>query len=423
MKSNNFHNILELVQNQQIIDTHEHILPQDTAFRQGVDVLSFVKNSYAKLDFTSAGMDEQIWDSEDIELKVKGFQKYFPHVIHTEYVSNIRRSLIELYGIDIRDLTVDNYQQMSNIIEEKYKQKDWYKDVYRSKGRVSCGLLDTFWSIEKFTHDELLFKPVFRVDAFIKGKNFTSPYEKSSSIHSKLETIAENWQLEYETVDDVLNLLDEGFDRFYNANASAVKIAIAYHRSLSFDDISKRKAEISYNSRDDRKDYQDFIVHACIQRATELGLPIQIHTGLLARNKCDVRNLDSSLLNNLFIQYPDTKFVIFHYSYPYTDTAMVLAKTFPNVYIDLCWVPVISKHIASHVLERSIEMIPSNKIMWGGDAYRVEEAFGAIRCLEIVIAEVLAKRVDNSNMDLDEAKHIAQSILFENAKNLFNIRI
>ena len=116
------------------------------------------------------------------------------------------------------------------------------------------------------------------------------------------------------------------------------------------------------------KPLQDFIVHKLIQLAVRKNLVIQIHTGLQEGNDNVLTNSDPTLLVNLFSEYKEAKFDIFHGAYPYTGELAALAKNFPNVYVDMCWLHIISPSRAREALTEWLDTVPSNKIFcFGGD--------------------------------------------------------
>ena len=73
---------------------------------------------------------------------------------------------------------------------------------------------------------------------------------------------------------------------------------------------------------------------------------MQIHTGLQAGNGNYVQHTQPSQLSNIFLRYPRVKFDMFHIGFPYQHELTVLAKTFPNVYADFCWMHVVSPSAA-----------------------------------------------------------------------------
>ena len=68
-------------------------------------------------------------------------------------------------------------------------------------------------------------------------------------------------------------------------------------------------------------------------------------------------------MNNLFFLYPRVKFDLFHISYPYQGELSVLAKLFPNVYVDFCWAHIVSPSVSRRTLHEFLEMVPVNKIL------------------------------------------------------------
>ena len=62
-------------------------------------------------------------------------------------------------------------------------------------------------------------------------------------------------------------------------------------------------------------------MHQVIRQAIEHRRPIQIHTGLQEGNANVITNSHPAHLVNLFLQYPQARFDIFHASYPLPQRA------------------------------------------------------------------------------------------------------
>jgi predicted TIM-barrel fold metal-dependent hydrolase len=124
---------------------------------------------------------------------------------------------------------------------------------------------------------------------------------------------------------------------------------------------------------------------------------------------------------NLFQEFPDARFVLFHGGYPYADEVGLLAKAFPNVYLDLCWMPLISPSMTADVLERWLELVPFNKIMWGGDVWSVEECYGAVLVFKDVLAQTLERKMKKGVLNEKRALELAARIMHLNATELFGL--
>jgi predicted TIM-barrel fold metal-dependent hydrolase len=165
---------------------------------------------------------------------------------------------------------------------------------------------------------------------------------------------------------------------------------------------------------------QDYLVHLAVKEAIKHDLPIQIHTGLHEGNENVLTNSDPTKLVNLFMEYKEAKFDIFHGSWPYCGQLGALAKNFPNVYLDMSWMHIISPAKSRMALSEWLEEVPVNKILgFGGDYLAVEGSYGHTVIARDDIARVLAEKVDDGEYSLDDAKRYATMMLRNNANRLF----
>lgn len=233
-------------------------------------------------------------------------------------------------------------------------------------------------------------------------------------------------------LDDLVKAMQTVIERSFRAGAVGVKIALAYARTLKFDKITRHEAETAFNtltahlgegpSFSDAKPLQDYMMHQVIRAAIDSNRPLQIHTGLQEGNENIITNTDPTHLINLFIEYRDAKFDIFHGGYPYVHEWATLAKNFANVYADMCWVYIISPEIGRRLLHELIETVPGNKIMaFGGDSLTVEIAYGHAIMARQVVARVLSEKVTEGYMGEEEAILLANRMLRDNPAMLFNL--
>jgi uncharacterized protein len=90
-----------------------------------------------------------------------------------------------------------------------------------------------------------------------------------------------------------------------------------------------------------------------------------------------------------------------------------------RVWVDSCWLPTISYHLAKRAFHEWLDVMPSTKIMWGADCNHAESIYGATLFTRRCLAEVLAERVDRGELHLEDARRIGRQILRENALTLF----
>ena len=105
-----------------------------------------------------------------------------------------------------------------------------------------------------------------------------------------------------------------------------------------------------------------------VELAAKYDIPFQIHTG-----QARIQGSNPMLLVDLIEANPNTKFILFHGGYPWVgETGVIAMKYTQNVWVDSCWLPTLSYAMAKGAYHEWLDVIPSNKIMWGADAVHAE---------------------------------------------------
>jgi predicted TIM-barrel fold metal-dependent hydrolase len=203
--------------------------------------------------------------------------------------------------------------------------------------------------------------------------------------------------------------------------AVCLKTTKAYERTLRFENVTKEQAARIFGrprgelSPQDVKDFQDFIMWRLVGLSATHDLPFQIHTG-----HGQLQGSNPLLLLDLIEANPKTKFILFHGGYPWVgETGAIVLRHGRHVWIDSVWLPTISPTMARRALHEWLEVMPSDRILWGADCNHAEGIYGATVATRTVIAEVLAEKVDRSDLTEEHAARIGRQILRENALSLF----
>jgi len=385
--NNSYKEIRKHVDSIRLIDTHEHLPPESERVNKIVDVLSQFYLHYTSSDLISAGMSMEdliyIKDTKiPLDYRWAVFEPMWEKIKNTGYSRCMEIAARDLYGVD--GINSETYKQLSRKMMDRNRE-GLYKWVLKEKAGIDICILDTL--THDYQVDSDLFVPVLRVS------EYSSPMNKKD-----LELLGKQFGNPIHNLGDYINLVKGRFDAL-KGKVAAVKIALAYNRSLHFEKRTYSEAEESLNKMYKTKGFhrvpiadteysetildgpgkeellplQDYLVHLTIQEASRRGLPIQIHTGLHEGNQNIVSNSNPELLVNLFLEYGDAKFDIFHGSWPYSSQLSALAKNFQNVYIDMCWMHIISPSRARSALDEWLDEVPVNKIMgFGGDYLCVE---------------------------------------------------
>jgi hypothetical protein len=243
-----------------------------------------------------------------------------------------------------------------------------------------------------------------------------------------LEKIATELQTPIHTLADLDGAL-EGHTRKAHATGrlAAIKIGVAYHRDLCFGEASSQQAEAAFKAIHDGrpcdpKPLHDYLLHHTIQRAGDLRLPVQIHTGYLSGTSQDFRRSDPTHLIPVLAKYRDVRFDLFHAGWPYCSAMAAIGKSFPNVWLDLCWMWALSPVEAVRVLDEWLGAVPSSKILgFGADTWTPFGMTGYAMQARHGIASTLEQRMARGDCDLATAKHIAANIMHRNACRLYGL--
>ena len=424
--------IREYVDNMKVVDTHEHLLTPGFIKEHNNLDFTWLFIMYLEDDIRSAGMPKEKVgyfdrlfkpDTMTVRDKWRELKPYWEAASNTAYCRAMLLTADKLYGVnDINEQTVET---LSEKIKEAYKNPEkWYYDVLKDKCHFEYVVKDNWDYQRDAAFDQSMFRFVKRFDnlIFINSKGDLDKFKewKSSGVN---------------TLDDLEVALEGAFKEAKEKGMVAIKSTLAYDRIISYSNVKKEQAEEVFNklknsSNNDRlpfdevKPLQDYIMHRVLDLADKNHLPVQIHTGLQSGWHGNyIENSKPTLLVNLFQEYPNVKFILFHGSYPYGGELATLAKNFRNVYIDLCWLYIISPSYSERYLHEWLETVPANKIMaFGGDYCNLEGIYGHLLMAKQVISNVLIAKVRDGYFTEAEALKVAQMILHDNAIKILNLK-
>ena len=90
-----------------------------------------------------------------------------------------------------------------------------------------------------------------------------------------------------------------------------------------------------------------------------------------------------------------------------------------NVWIDSCWLPTLSYTMAKRAYKEWLDVVPSDRIMWGADTVDAEGIYAATEFTRQCLGEALTEKVERGELIEKHAKHIGRQIMRENALKLF----
>ena len=408
-----------------VIDTHEHQRWSEENASLNYKLSHLILSAYLMADVVSAGgtlIDSEQLDSMDMNEYWEINGQALDYTRNTSYYSHFIAGFQKLYDFQDPYFTESNIDGLSTEVEANYSDyRRWFDDAFQTAG-FELMFLDQYWSPFNQKVDETHYALVFNINPLVmQSSSKPSGDEKGSEIYQ----LAANEGMKIQSLDDYLLHCDHLFRTNAESRAVCVKNSMAYSRSLDFEAVAYEVARELFEkpsstlSDKEAKMIQDFLFHWIIQKSIEYDLPVQIHTGYLAGNGNQLDNGKPVKLNNLFLLYPGAKFILFHGGYPWTGEYAAFGKMFANVYLDMVWLPQISREEAVHALDEMLDAVPYNKFFWGGDCAFIEESTGSLEFGKSVVAEVLAKRIERGLLTEEVAREIILKIFRENAIQVF----
>jgi hypothetical protein len=414
--------LLDYINSLWIIDTHEHLEQNENNKEKEVDFLQAYLKQYFVSDLKSAGLSKKelayvVDPSQPLLDRWKIVEPYWRLAAKTGYGRSLAYTVNGLYGIDT--ICGDTIQELNT----RFLQANipgHYNFVLKEKSRIITSLVD-----QNLDCDRLFFRSVFRLEHYIYPDNMDT-----------IAAIEEQLNTRICSFDDWLDCCEKEFVLALRKGSVALKFILAYRRTLNFERVPWHEAESCFNQFIQKKylpdwisrpitttkAFQDYMVHFMLRLANRKNFPVQMHTGIQEGNRNILSNSDPSLLCNIFSEYPDIPFDLFHIGYPYQNILSVLGKNFHNVFLDMCWAHIVSPAASIDALYEWLDTVPLNKISaFGGDFNTVDCVYGHQYIARENVARSLYRKVSEGIFDLDGAKEIAKRLFYENPKNLYRL--
>lgn len=431
-KSTTFEQLKEYIDTIKVVNTHEHQRWYPQYDGHDINFYILLNHSYLQADLVSAGaprFDTESINEGDLDALWETYGRSLDFSRNTSYYSHFLKGFNILYGYNDPYFTKEGIRSLSEKITANYKDRDeWYAEAFEKAG-FEIMFVDQYWAPFNTDLDPRYYALVFNINNLVTASTQrTVKYREDAPLSVNLYKLADHEGYSIKTLDDYLAFAEHIFKKFLDHNVVCLKNSMAYGRTLYYEDVpyEEAKALFSRNSSalslEDKKALEDFMFHWICEKSIELDLPIQIHTGYLAGNGNNLENGRPTKLNNLFLKYRNARFSLFHGGYPWVGEFAALGKMFPNVYLDLVWLPQISREAAVRGLDEMLDCMPYNKFFWGGDCHFIEESTGSLEFGKDVVAEVLAKRVERGLLTEDVAKDIALKIFRDNAIQFFKLQ-
>jgi hypothetical protein len=420
-----FETIRRRVDETPIVDTHEHLIEEETRLggeheRIKANDWSFLFSHYLNSDLISCGMPQEQYDAffsadVDPEEKWKILEPYWPRVCLTGYGQAVAIAIERIYGIG--ELSAQTVPK----IQEEYRRNlrpGFYKDILQELGNIESCQVNSL---------EVPFKESRQPHLLMQDISFLGMH-----MGPRIEAYAPAAGIDVKDLQDWHSVIDWWFET-YSDYAVAVKSQAAYSRNIDYAevgadqvyDVFKKKLNNEPIDPMEEKDLQDHLFWYCVRRATQKNLPVKLHTGYYAgHNHMPLGRLqdNAAAASNLCRMSPETRFIFMHIDYPFYEEMIALAKHYSNCHLDMCWAWLVSPVASVNFLKQYLVTAPLNKLLtFGGDYIPVEPVIGHIDLARRGITLSLAGLVEEGWLTLDQTLGLVDTIMRGNARQIFDL--
>ena len=409
-----------------LIDTHEHLLEEHERLSGKHPIVrcddwTMLMSTYLDSDLMSAGMPQDVYD-QFYSTKINPIDKwtllepYWPAVKNTGYGQAVSIAIKELYGVN--ELSEKTIRQVQRKYEET-RRPGFYERILRDLSNIeSCQVNCLNRPFSETTMPILLMQDL-SIWGMHAGPNF--------------KQFGDPTGIPIRSLSDWHRVIDWWFTK-YGKYTVAVKSQHAYNRNIDYEKTPAEKAEAIFRKKIDeqpltakeQKTLEDHLFWYAVNKATELNLPVKLHTGYYAGH--GYMPLSRLLQNpgsatDLCRLAPETSFVFMHICYPYYEELISIAKHYPNAHVDMCWAWIINPIAAKDFLKKYLLTAPTNKILtFGGDYVQVEAVLGHSTIARHGIILALSELVEEGWLELDPALELIEPIMNGNARRIFNLK-
>lgn len=415
-----------------VIDTHEHISSESELLGLQLDIFNlFIP--YIVDNLESAGItDNEMGLMKNGQAAFKDrwavFNKYYPAIQSSTYILALQTALAEQY--QFKNYGLEECQRISDLLKKDFATKGFMKKFFEIN-KIESMLTFRSPSSEEarrtYGEDKMMLVPTVNQICVKDAKS--------------LQEISKMTETPIHNLDDILAGIDKLFKEYAAAGVKNLKFGSAYNRELNYKARTREEAEASFvkimatpfdysDAKPDKyyvfhlEDYHisldDYLGVYMIKQAEKYKMNVIFHVGIFAWNYNSVKNNHASSLEWLIKNFPTVNFVILHAGYPYFDEAILLAKYYPNVYINMTWDHIIERGKSIEIMKSYVEMLPTSKIhLFGGDYLFPQQIYGNVTFTKENLYVALSDLIKKGTINEEQAKKIAVDWLYNNPKAFY----
>jgi hypothetical protein len=405
-KASTFLELREYIETIPIIDCHDHSGEDRSKF---TDAISALISGYFHHDVTSATSEAERLLLDDLSIPLEErwliLEKAWNRTKYTGYAQVTRKAMQEFYG--------ESELTWEALVRIQDKLLDFTDDAFTEsvleKAGITVRIVDCWPDVKKVIAGTYNMPPRSRLAISVVDYHAVCSYEDLQSLTSPLNRTVTS-------LDEYTQACREIFEIQKEFGAVCFKDQSAYTRPIDFGNPSKSEAEEVFNWMiadprrrvsypDGNRPLGDYLFHQFMRMARDMDLPVQLHTGHMARYWNDIGKARAVQLIPTLELHRDVRFDLFHLNWPYDGDILYLGKNYPNVALDFCWTHIIDPIYSQRIIPQIIATVPHSKIHgYGSDHFgNLDRSWAHSQIARDNIAIGLTKLLDMDYLDMDDA--------------------
>lgn len=400
------------------VDCHSHTC-LSTEYAQHAPWTLFRLMSYFERDFAGALGKSSHEAYQDCTDDAQRWEVLRGVLDRCRNVSYWRHNLVmyqRFFGLEQDELTDHNWAAVNEAIQQRTAEPDWYRQVTEDVCNLETQVLNVPWFED---WEPRYFTCVLRMEPALELHSSNTRKQLETHVGRELPTLAA-----------VHEALAQVIEEYRGRGSVGIKLAHAYTRTLASENVPLHTASSLYAravagellSPAEIKALQDHLIFYLAQVAGELGQVFEIHTGTQG-NWGVVPDSNPLHLIPLLLANRQTRFGLYHGGYPYSREIGMLGKHFPNVWLNMAWMYLVTMEGTRQSLSEWIDLVPGDRILgFGSDVPTPEFVYAHLAMARSCLADVLAQKVERDFLSEETALDLCHKLLRDNAMRLYNLK-
>ena len=321
----------------------------------------------------------------------------------------------QLFDLKDSELNDDNWEAVNDRIKERTADPDWYRQVTHDVCNLETQMRNVPW-FEDWEPE--YFTAILRMESALDLHNG----ETRKGLEQHLDR-------EFGSLSQLKEGLAALVEEYRARGSRGIKLAHAYGRTLASEDVPEDIATALFArvlvgqalAPAEVKQLQDHIIFFLARLAGELGQVFDIHTGVQS-NWGNIPNSDPLHLIPLLQANKQTRFSLYHAGYPYSREIGMLGKHYPNVWLNMAWMYVITMEGSRQSLNEWVDLVPGSRILgFGSDVGWPEMICSHLVMARSCIADVLATKVERDFLSEECALDLCHKLMRDNGMELYEL--